>query len=359
MRVLSALCLLLLLPSVGAQGIFPTDILVAAPANSTVVYEATDAAPPADAQKVYLATSTLAASFTTQWDYFVSEAFVASGALSLTFYISCDLETVMRPGVDNPANPVATARGLLAKDGTVLGQANLFSIRTCDGPDDVWEAVFQVDGADTAFAPGNVLNLQLIIWGPNGAPGTGLENFFIYAGGAYPSGLTGASLPGGAIVVAGPEIVHGNLTGPEATIEHDWATSRNTIFAYNWTAPEGNVSVDLAVAPAQGNVTVTILDAAGTELHNATFGAATNETLSLAGGNWTLRVAYDDFVGTFRLFADAMPEMVPVTPPPVGNETTPPPADNNGTATDNGAPGLPVVLLMAAMAGVAVRRRRN
>ncbi len=356
MRVWFVVCLLLLMPSAGAQGIFATETLTSTTNAGPIHYDAVAANPLAD-NKAYLATNTGGAGYATQWNYPIKEAFIASGEYALTFYISCDTQSVIRFGADNPANPVASARATLTKDEVVINQANLFAFRTCDGPDDIWEAVFTVDGADTPFVPGNVLNLQLLLWGPNGAPGTGAENFFVYTGTTYPSGITGAGLPGGAIEIAAPEVVYGNLTGPNATIEHDWASSRNSTFVYNWTAPVGNVSVELGAAPTQGNASVLIRDAEGVELHNATYGAAMNETLALTGGNWTIQIAYEDYVGTLRLFAEAMPEPITVVPP-MNNETAPPPTGNE-TVEDNDSPGLPMALAVTAFVAVAAVVRRK
>lgn len=359
-RSLLLVSLLLLLP-VAQGGVYATDELVAAPAAGTVLYTATDVVPSGDPVKVYLAASTGALTYTTQFDYAVTAPFSTSGVLPFTAYITCDTQTALRPGSQNGVNDLSTARAVLMKNGGEVSQASLYSLRTCDGPDDIWEAVFELASGDTAFAPGDTLNLQLLVWAPNGAPGSGAENMHVLVGGAFPTGVTGSGLPGGETVAAAPQVVHANLTGESALVEHDWATSRNDTFVYNWTAPAGNTRLNVSAAPERGNVTVTVEDAGG-ELFNQTLSAAGNVTALLAGGgNWTVTLAYDDYVGTLRLSAEDEPSF-PSQPddetPPDGNETGGP--DGNGTSDGNDSPGPGLAALLGVLgAAVAVVRRRR
>lgn len=358
-RSLLPVLALLLVPLASAQGgVYVTDELVAAPEAGTTVYKATDAVPSGDPVKVYLATSTGLLTYTTQFDYAVTGALATSGTLPFTVYITCDTQTVLRPGSQNGANDVATARAVFLRNGAEVSQASLFSLRTCDGPDDIWEAVFELDSGDTAFAPGDLLSVQLLVWAPNGAPGTGAENMHVLVGGAFPTGITGEGLPG-AVVAAGPRVVQGNLTGESALVQHDWATTRNDTFVYNWTAPAGNTRLNVSAAPERGNVTVTVEDAGG-ELFNQTLSTPGNVTALLAGGgDWTITVSYDGYVGTLRLSAEDEPSFPSQEPAaPDGNETGEP--DGNGTADGNDSPGLGVVVLLGVLgAAVAVVRRRR
>jgi hypothetical protein len=343
----------LFIPLGAAQGIFMTDELVSTTNAGATVYTLSEATPAREEfGKAYTASAFGALAYTTTWAYTVGTAFVVEDVMTGTAFISCDTEVAFRPGNNNAQNPVPTARMEFTKGGTVLQTVNLFSTRTCDGPSDIWEAVFEADAlAGTDFPAGSQFGLNLILWVATGNPGSGAENVYVMTGSnAFPSGASGAGLPGGAQPDLAPATVFQNITDG---FGHSFGSMQNASFAFNFTA-NGTTEFSLDANITSGLVNLTIVDAGGAELFNATVENGTSVmALDGANGNWTMFVAYDNFIGAF-----AVNFGVPAVDDDMENNGTMEPTGNETVAPANeDSPAFAVVVAIGALLWVRSRRR--
>ena len=151
------------------------------------------------------------------------------------------------------------------------------------------------------------------------------------------------------------------------------ASPTNATVQYNVTSAEANGTLEIVVNATSGSVAVLVLDAMNATLANVTLDASGNESVAFSDaaiGTWTVRLNFTAFNGTLDL------DIVPAAPPPATNgttntTTTAPTTTNNDNRTgsfplrtvDKGTPGVgvtglvPTLLLAAAAAGLAVRRR--
>lgn len=367
--VLAAAALLLMtapIPNATAQAagegaIYLTAEVVTAADTGTKVFAATDAAPTGEeAGKAYLATSFFALTYTTQWDYEVTSDFALEGMVKAVFYVACDSPAAYRPGA---AGAAAGARFILMKDGDAISQQDAFGVANpCTGSSSVRELAFEVDSAGTEFEAGDVLNIQFLLWVSNAPESVRPHVYVLTESTAYPSGITGVGLPGGGD--AAPAVVQEDLAGETADVSHAFDTATTATYQYNWTANLTEARIVGNASASNGTAQVTVRDGDGSELVNTTVTTdGWNETIDVeaAAGNWTIEIAYVEFIGSLDLAIGAVPEAPPITDGD-GNETAP---DGNETADPESAedaglpgPGLVAVLLVALGAAVALRRRR-
>ncbi len=352
LRSILIVALVLAAPTAAAQGAVYFSAADMSGSTNTIRYSATDVMPAEG--KAYSAFGQGGTTYATAFDYKVLGA-LSPGAIEVKASMSCERPTVYRPDTTSDVRrPTATAA--LMKGTTTIASASLGSLRTCDGPDDVWEAVFPMDASAGTFVAGDTLTIQMSVWWLTPPPGPAQNAYFI-VGGAKASGAFGPGLPGDPALVV-PDVIMADLNG---TIDHsfDEATSRSYRFEYN---ASGSQNITFNTTINGGSVFVEILDADGTSLFNATEGAFTG-VLNGTAGNWTINIDYTDFAGHLTL---GLSPFVAPSEPGTGtgtntatgtNATTTDGPDGNGTANPGEkSPGLPIILVLAAL--FLVRRRQ-
>lgn len=351
LRILAALALVIALPAVSAKGaVFLTGENMSG-STDNIRYDAGASAP--EGGKAYAAFGQGATTYTTFFDYAVGED-LAPGAVQAVAYLSCDVPTIYRPA--SPDRPTATVN--LLKGETQVASASLESTRTCDGPDDVWEAAFDLDATSATYAPGDTMTLEFLVWWATPPPGEGQNGHFL-VGGEQASGLYGPGLPGDpALASPASETVHGTFDG---AIDHDFSNATDASYVLNTTV-DGPQDMHLAVAPESGSVAVRVRGEQG-ELFNATYDEPEelNATLDGATGAWSVEIGYAAYTGSLRLSFAAPP------PEPSGNTTTTETGGPGGNTTDDGSgnetaggeesPALPVVAVIVVVVAFVVRRR--
>lgn len=354
MRI-ALLVLLLLAGSAAGQGVYITNENLAAPNTGDTRYAMSPEAPTANPSfKDYIATGFGALTYTTAFEYSVEQDFTAGGELTWRAYVSCDRPTAFRPGVPNDTNDVPTYRAELVRGTSIVATDVKYEERTCDGPSDIWEAVFTFDVAGESWAAGDLLRVNNVIWVATGPAATDAKNVHVLGGEAHLSGLTGPGLPGGAD--PGPVVVHENIT---RGFRHTFETPHDNRYILSFPV-DSDMNVTFAAQVTEGSALVVLRDAAGAEIYNATWNATGGFQEAYTGqpGNWTFDVQYEGFVGVLE--GNATP-----LPPPVhggGNGTGGPTGTGgpggNGTEDGGGeASPLPVWFVAAALGLAALRRR--
>lgn len=370
LATMTALALLAPLPLVAGQApgegaLFFTDEVLTRPANDlgTRVLGMTDAAPTEEAsKKAYLATGLFALTYTTQFDYEVTEDFALEGTVKATVFVSCDAPAPYRPGQEGAA---AGARLILMKDGDAISQQDMFGVPSpCTGSSTIREFNFEVDSAGTEFEAGDVLNVQFLLWVLNPPQAAGSTVYALVGSTTHPSGITAVGLPSAG---EGSELVEETLVGETALVSHSFDNATTASYIYNWTTDLAQAQIAGNASVTNGSAQLTVRDANGTELLNTTIGPdGWNETLDVdaAAGNWTILADYSDFVGSVSLAIGPVPApaLTPADEGPAGNETSGNETDDAGPAEEEGAgipgPGLAAVLVVSLAAAAYLRRRR-
>lgn len=361
------LLLLIFVPAAAGQGLFITDDNEAAPATGDTIYALTKAVPSADASfKAYTATGLGALTYTTAFHY-TSTGITAEAPWTWTVYISCDVPTAFRVGVPNQQNDIPTMRVQLhngLEDGDEVARAMLYEERTCDGPDDIWEAVFELDATGHTFAPGTLVRVENILWSASGGAGTDAHNVHFLGGSlAHPSGLVGAGL-GDAVEPSGPVVVQENFTD---SFRHTFSTPQNSTYLMHFDGL-AEMAWSVNATTDAGSASAALYDGEGIMVREwSSSEADLNETVVGAPGRWSLNVTYEGFVGelgmSFAAPADETPED---EDDPSDDDTKGGVEDGNTTADDDGedtagpptqeSPMLPAVVIIAALALLARRR---
>lgn len=169
--------------------------------------------------------------------------------------------------------------------------------------------------------------------------------------------ITGVDAPPEA-----PAVEFHDLDDAEAAITIDLNGTR--AYQFNWTAPEGPLSLFMQGTVDAGSVNVTILDGIDTPLLDSSFEAQINVTQTLNGtsGAWRVLINSTDAAGDLAILI-AHPADVPdndgrgtETDDDVPDEAN----DATGNATDDGqdSPGLGALVVLAALFAVMAARRR-
>lgn len=165
------------------------------------------------------------------------------------------------------------------------------------------------------------------------------------------------------------QVHHEAITGAQAAFAIQ-ATASNGTYHYSWPSPGGNLSLTLVDdAFVSGTARVEVVDAGNNTLANVTFsGQPRSEPVQGDAGNWTIRVQLEAYTGNLT------GALVPLAPGSSGGGSTTTPSTAGGGSTSTGSgnttsssttrsaskgtPGLPVVVLLAALAVQASLRRR-
>lgn len=354
----------------GLGALFFTDEVLARPLGNagTKVLAMTDVAPvDAEAKHAYVAFGFFQLTYTTQFDYEVSEAMTLSGPAVATFHISCDLPTATRPGVDGQQ---VSSRAVLLKDGSEISSTErVDDAALCTGSSDVLTLVYELDSAGTEFDAGDTLNVQLILWAA-ALPDDAVDHVYILVDSTeYPSGIRGEGLPGGA-GGAEPVTVEESIEGPAVDLALTFDNATTGSHTYNWTTDLESIDVAYEGHASNGTANLTILAPGGKEAVSAPLapGERVNGTARVTAdpGNWTIQLDLSAFEGELRVQLTKHVEEAHPTPDD-GNATIP--AGDNATAAggnatdspDGGAlPGPAVVAVIAAVGvgSVLARKRR-
>lgn len=323
------LLLVILLPFAGAQdAVYFTNASTATGVNN-IAYEASQEVP-ADG-KAYAAFGQAATTYTTTFAGTLDNDY-EPGAWELRIFLSCDEPTVYRP-----TSTADTYRPSLSATMTLGGYAfpvqyGESTLRTCDGPDDIWELVFAVDGSQAVPTAGASFQVDVNVWWLNPPPGAAQNGYFVL--GSEGSGLFGLTQAQALL----PDVEIGAFNGSVSQVFEE-ATTASYQFTYNATALE---QLNHTLTTTAGSAAWNLTDANGTIL--AETGAA-NGTLNGTAGPWMLSIEYVDFVGSFDLQlaptspiqpGNATPDQTPVDQqetPPQGNETADETPDEESPAT--------------------------
>jgi MYXO-CTERM domain-containing protein len=346
------------------------------PANQDVCVDPTYAMapqPPAEAGSAYGANSIIATGCSTLFSYTAESAFALSGDATVHLYVSCDAVSVSFPA------GISTYRAFLRQNGEEIAQTTVFGGSGPCVSGEVEEQSITVSTEDTAFAPGDVLTVQILWWRANTPPGPA-QNMYYLVGGDSPSALLAAGLPAGAapagaaaIALDAAETATSAAPGSDAaftvTIQNEGDDDSEVTLALEGL-PDGFAGSfmpsELTVAAgnaSDANLTIAIPPDATAGSYDfavvATAAEGTNATLNL-----TLEVTE----------ADANPSPGSSPRPSFGASPTDTPDDSaspssdadNGTAQNGTAEASPGAGSVAALSAVAVgllallaRRRRN
>ncbi|HUR62360.1 MAG TPA: hypothetical protein VM286_08380 [Candidatus Thermoplasmatota archaeon] len=373
--LLGAVPLLALLAPASAQAtpgtLYFTNTVIDDPGGpGTKVFAASEVLPVAEG-KAAAPVSPGPVTYTTAWDYTLPAAATLSGLAHVDAYVSCETLSAYRAGV---AGQLASSRAILLKGTTAIAQADRADQFTpCTGPASINQLSFDVDTKGTAFAAGDLLEVQVLVWWTNSggvdaspAPSTPPDAYFLVGGAAHTSKLTVAGLVGGAAAGTGTVRVHGNLTGATASLEQSFATSRNATYLYNWTQGPAAATIRLTVH-GTGNATVTIRDASRAVVFTASPRNTTSYlNVTAKQGTWSVEVNYTVFKGDLALSITPRTTAVCIDACQTGSGTASTSRSGStggsgtqGSTTSKGTPAVGALLLLAGMGLVAGLRRRH
>lgn len=322
-------------------------------------------APLAAGGKAYTARSFGGAACTTNLDYEVPAAFVATAPITIRAVMACDV-----PAASAGVSGATTSVRFIVFHGTknLSGNVNLVGSNQCGSTPLVYQATVDLKGEE--FAAGDLLQVQLLAFYTTGGAGDPNKSMHLRTGGDDPSVVIVPDL-GGA---GGDEVpvLYQNVTTPELRVGRNQTAGLNQTEVYNWTAASAPRLAYRAINVTGGNVTVRVL-AGGTELANLTVSESGNATRDFTqAGNLTVQVIYANFTGDFVLTLGPKPAGSGASPSGSRSATTGPTGsassssngpDGNGTSPtddeDQDTPGLPLVGVLTALAAVAVALRRR
>lgn len=153
-------------------------------------YAMTTATPSsATGAKAYLAEATIALSCTTFFDYTITEATTLSGTATVSLWLGCDQTTITR----NAPSTFYSRQVTLKRGSASIGTLGTFGGDPTCAPATLIPWRSDVPLTDTAFAPGDHLVLELLIWALNPSPA--LDILYISTGStAAPSSITAMGL---------------------------------------------------------------------------------------------------------------------------------------------------------------------
>ncbi|HUR63288.1 MAG TPA: hypothetical protein VM241_02290 [Candidatus Thermoplasmatota archaeon] len=187
---------------------------------------------------------------------------------------------------------------------------------------------------------------------------------------------TGVGLPF-AFGAAAAKPIYSDLTTAAFTLAAKNPTKTNQTYVYNWTNAQADVDVTFGAAARAGTAHVVVKDSSNTTVLDKTFPPAANGSFELPSaktGKWQVTVTYAGFTGDLMLSIAKHQSTSTATPTPT-HTTGPAPTQTttaagtstssavptdapSATTTTKGAPGVGLLLLLAALgAGVAIRRR--
>lgn len=139
----------------------------------------------------------------------------------------------------------------------------------------------------------------------------------------------------------------------------DFPSGADQQWTYNWTNdnPTGNITFGGNVT--QGSVLFQVIDDLGDDMLNASIEAPLelNQTFEGFEGNWTIRVLFDDFIGTAFLDIQTDVEIIEIIPGVPVEEPEEEFVDGNTDESED-TPPVPVALLLVGLVLLA-RRKRN
>ncbi len=297
------------------------------------------------------------------WEYTAEFGGTIDGTVEGTFYIACDVGSVGNPGG-------SAARMMVFLNGEEIGRQQGGSLAACTSS--ATELKYGVDLSGTVIAVGDVVTVGIAAWAVNAPPPLN-ENLHIKVGPSNPSGVNvpGLVLMGAPAIVEVPEVeTFFHFTTIEGTTTVNGTTNgvQSGGWFYNWTADASQAEIHVTGAPLQGALTLVGLRD-GVEMLNTTFTEnGTFADVIDATGNWTFALVVEESEASFELSLVEVAEgEAPSIPPasgqptPTGSEPEPStPGQENETPEDGpgeDSPGLPLLLVLSALAVAALRRR--
>lgn len=284
------------------------------------------------------------------FDLVLAAGVTLAGTGQLTFRYACDAFT----------SPGATSdfRGRLYKNGAQISQVDVESGQTCGTAGAT--ATIGLPTADTSFDAGDTLSIGVVSWFMN-TPSAQAKNLHMKVGPSSPATFTAAGLEAltrPATTPSGPSLLFQNVTGPEVRSSRESAEMLNQSDVYNWTAPGGDIELSYSATLTNGSVLFSIVDGANNSVAEGGVTGAGNESRVLANataGNWTVRVDYSNFTGSFLFVL----QQKPPAEVPFANLTMNQTED--GDTKEKGSPGLAPFAAASVLAAVALllRRRRT
>ncbi len=338
------LCIVLLLaPLAAGQTMYATNEQLSG-GTSNIDYAASAVAP--EAGKAYAAFGQGATTYTTAFEGHFDQDYLA-GEWTVQLFLSCDRPTAYRPTTTtNEYRPSVKATVFVNTDavGDVFGESTL---RTCDGPSDVWALELPIESSIAPMA-GNKFRMEVNIWWSNPPPGDAQNGYFL-VGGDQPSGLTGL-----IAAQSGPErqLINTTLSGDFAPV---FSNATHATYNVTFAAAQGQ-ELRLAVGGSNGTAAIDVFGNGTVYSRN---GTAWNDTVVLDAGSYYALVNLTGYVGSLRLGVHD-PAPLP-SEDGAGNETAAPepdaPEEGSSPVEDEGK-AIPVgpVALVALL--VAARRRR-
>lgn len=252
---------------------------------------------PADG-KAYTSGSTEALACNTYFTYTAESAFQLGGAVTVQFYLSCDTPALQ-------STPVTLGfRARILHNGEDIGgtvDGDLPPGEACTGSALDYSAT--VDAGTEAFAVGDTLAAQLILWNTD-TTGT---NFHVLVGAGTPSGLRAVGLPDANAPKpeAGSKTVYTNATGTAVAISHTFNNASSDTYVYNWTSTATSLDVSYNVTVGNGTVAYMVKDSSGKTLSSGTLsktGASTKpQTVPAKAGLFQVTLKYTKFKGVMKL----------------------------------------------------------
>ena len=164
---------------------------------------------------------------------------------------------------------------------------------------------------------------------------------------------------------AAPSVIYATVSAPVLSIGHQFTAATTQVYQFNWTQGPARASVLLQGNATAGTAHVVLRDSAGVVLLDQALGAQPSSSEAKgAAGTWTATVTYTGFTGSLSVVAKAMQSTTTTTsgPPPTTSteptETTSEPPQTTTSGEGKGTPGFAAPMAVAALALLAVARRR-
>ena len=145
------------------------------------------------------------------------------------------------------------------------------------------------------------------------------------------------------------------LNGTEATGNLTFAAATTANYTYSWDTNLTAADLEINATVGNGSAVLRVVDGKNATLVNHTISATGPSSLPIASaapGNWSIEIAFTDFVGNLTFRVGAPP------PAPIVNSTSETSTTTPATSKDSPPLGLPTLVALGIAGTLLARRRR-